>query len=195
MALSTNTLGSKEKFASQESKSSSSQVSQDKEISSILEEKLQKTQPLKQSQGGGLNGEVVQIKLPGFINLAAPEVLKTDLKPALQGVEDLKIAAAIAQRIYEACIRSIADTKYGMAFPMNPEVLAYAMQLAKNETVLEIAGASGENAILLAFSDALRVYMNEIDPQENLAFKLLKAQLPDAVQKKLESIEGSCFDI
>ena len=195
MALSTNTLGSKEKFASQESKSSSSQVSQDKEISSILEEKLQKTQPLKQSQGGGLNGEVVQIKLPGFINLAAPEVLKTYLKPALQGVEDLKIAAAIAQRIYEACIRSIADTKYGMAFPMNPEVLAYAMQLAKNETVLEIAGASGENAILLAFSDALRVYMNEIDPQENLAFKLLKAQLPDAVQKKLESIEGSCFDI
>ncbi|HSF71019.1 MAG TPA: hypothetical protein VLA25_01920, partial [Methylotenera sp.] len=42
------------------------------------------------------------------------------------------------------------------------EVLAYMMRVGPGKTVLEIAGASGENAIMMAFAGAAKVYMNDI---------------------------------
>lgn len=75
-------------------------------------------------------------------------------------------AQKIAAKIYECMPRGIESSQYGSAYNMNPELLSYAMFLAKNEVVLEIAGANGENAALLAFSDAKHVYMNDIEPTD-----------------------------
>lgn len=134
-----------------------------------------------------------------FKDLTDPEVLKTYLGENSKSNLHLSKAVQIAKRIYEVNVRgvgkSVGFTKYGMAFPMNSEVLAHAMQLAKNETVLEIGGASGENGILLAFSGAKRVYVNDIDPSEMETFQSLKAKLPKDVRDKLEAIEGDCFEI
>jgi SAM-dependent methyltransferase len=104
-------------------------------------------------------------------------------------------AVELAQSFYETKPRGIKDEKYGAAFAMTPELLHYAMFLAKDETVLEIAGAGGENAAFLAFSGAKRVYMNDILSGEVQRFKDLCDQLPDQVQKKLEPILGNCFDL
>ena len=60
----------------------------------------------------------------------------------------LKEASAILNTCYEAPLRAIKDRRYGAAFPVPSELLHYAMFLAKGETVLEIAGARGENAAL-----------------------------------------------
>jgi SAM-dependent methyltransferase len=85
---------------------------------------------------------------------------------------------------------------------MNPEVMAYAMELLKKDCheqtgkiALEIGAASGENSIILAFSDVEKVYANEINSKEIQQFGTLKSDLPQGVKKKLESIEGSCFDL
>jgi len=104
-------------------------------------------------------------------------------------------AQKIACLIYESKPRCIKTSDYGLAFPMSAEVISYAMQLAKNENVLEIAGASGENSALLAFSGAKHVYMNDIESSEMQDFKNLCKTLPENVQAKLTPIESSCFDI
>lgn len=135
--------------------------------------------------------------LPAFTNLTDPQVLKTYLGDNFQSQLHLSLAAQIAKRVYEAKIRDIGKIgeKYGFGFPMDPEVLAYAMRLAKDETVLEIAGASGENAILLAFAGARRVYMNDIEPLEIERFEALKECLPRDVRARLETVPGDCFEV
>lgn len=104
-------------------------------------------------------------------------------------------AATLMQRFYEAPQRGIKNGQFGCAFPLAPEILYYAMFLAKNETVLEIAGASGENAALLAFSEAKRVYMNDINSAEVQAFRDLSNEFPSQVQEKIEPILGNCFEL
>ncbi len=132
-----------------------------------------------------------QSTLLDFVNLSNPEVLKSYLKTLSHYT-----ALDIAKRVYETSMRNVAGTaKYGYAFPMNPEVLAYAMQHAKGKTVLEIAGASGENGILLAFAGANRVYVNDIESSEMESFRKLRKDLPKGVRSKLEAIEGDCLDI
>ncbi|MBA3238803.1 MAG: class I SAM-dependent methyltransferase [Parachlamydiaceae bacterium] len=78
---------------------------------------------------------------------------------------------------------------------MFPELLHYAMFLSKNEIVLEVAGGRGENAALLAFSGAKRVYMNDILPSEVESFKKLCTELPSQVQEKIVSVCGNCFEL
>jgi SAM-dependent methyltransferase len=135
-------------------------------------------------------------ELPDFIDLSNPNVLKPFLAENVQAnPQCVAKAVEIAREIYEAKSRGIKDSKYGSTFPMNPEVLAYAMQKAKEEVVLEIAGAGGENAALLAFAGAKQVIMNDIDPAEMRGFEQLKQSLPSQVASKIESCEGNCLDL
>ncbi len=61
---------------------------------------------------------------------------------------------------------------------------------------LEMGGASGENAILLGYTDVDKVYNIDIDPLEIAKGEFLKKQfLSSNVSKKLEFITGNCFDI
>ena len=134
--------------------------------------------------------------LPALVNLSYRSVLSMYLAKGCRNDPTLSAVAKIAQRIYESLPRSIADTSnYGQAFSMNPEILARAMQLAKNQVVVEIAGASGENAILLACTEAQHVYLNDIEPVEIATFQTLKGRLPVEIQRKLTVIEGDCLEL
>jgi len=128
-----------------------------------------------------------------FTNLTDQNCLRVYL--GTENERALSKAAEIAARIYETR-GPISQIKYGKRFPMDCEVLALAMQFAKEAKVaLEMGGADGENAILLAFTSILLVYMNEICPEEMENFHELQASLPDDIKKKLISIMGSCFDL
>ena len=136
------------------------------------------------------------LNMPEAVRLVDPQILKGYLAPEFRkSAEHLSSVARIARVIYESKLRPISQNKYGATFPMNPEILAYAMQLAKNETVLEIAGAAGENSAILAFSEAERVYVNEICQKEIADFEAIRQSLPPDVRQKLESLPGDCFDL
>lgn len=127
------------------------------------------------------------------ISLTDPKVLESYLDRKFKKFQG--VALAIARSIYKTAPRIIRGTNCGRAFSMDPEILAYSMQIAKGKTVLEIAGAGGENAALLAFSGAEKVYMNEFSAREMESFCSLRKELPQEVQERLEPIQGSCFDI
>ncbi len=138
-----------------------------------------------------------------FVDLSDRETLKSYLGKNCQTQEHLVSAAKMVKRIYEAAPRYLIDDgRFGSAFAMNPEVMAYAMELLKKDSheqtgkvALEIGAASGQNAMLLAYSDAESVYANEINPGEIAQFKTLTRDLPENVNKKLKSLEVSCFDL
>lgn len=133
--------------------------------------------------------------MPEFVDFSNAE----SIKPYLANEMPLSTALAIAAPLYQSKQRGIGGTKFGVEFAMNPEILAYGMRLSKDEIVLEIAGASGQNAILLAMAGAKQVFMNDIDLTEVAEFEQLKKQISSEVHgnvgSRLESIEGTCFDI
>ncbi len=136
------------------------------------------------------------VNFPRFIDFTNKEILKTCFAESCRADVHFSCATVVAKRVYEVALRNVGkDGKWGKVFPMDPEVLACAMKLAKGEIVLEIASASGENGILLAFSDAQRVYVNDCDEEEVDNFQSLKETLPKSVQKRLKMIKGSCFEI
>jgi SAM-dependent methyltransferase len=69
------------------------------------------------------------------------------------------------------------------------------MMQAKGKTVLELAAASGENLMLLAYAGATVTYYNEIDPKENSNFRQIRAALEPEIQAKLQDLSGDCFDV
>ncbi len=139
---------------------------------------------------------IINTQLPKFINFRDPETLKSYCGQDFSASATLKVALGVAREFYEKERRLILGEFQGSyAFAMNPEILAHAMRLAKNEIVMELAGASGENAALLAFSDAKEVYYNEIEPREVQLFEKMKKSLPQMIQAKLKVIEGNCLDI
>ena len=131
----------------------------------------------------------------GKLNLSNIEILKLYLGKEFQSERYVEVAGDIAKMIYEVKPRLICGSNCGMAFLMDPEILAYAMEKSKGETVLEMGGAAGENGTLLAFSGAKQVFMNDLDSSEMGHFSALREQLPPQVKKKLEPIEGNCLDI
>lgn len=130
---------------------------------------------------------------PTFINFSDPKVLNSYIDPQFKTFS--KIAEQVARSTYESRPRPIQDSRYGVSFSIQPEILAYIMQLVKGKVVVEIAGARGENSVLLAFAGAEKVYMNDIVPQEVDDFRRLRNKLPSAVQDKLVAVEGNCFEL
>jgi SAM-dependent methyltransferase len=146
--------------------------------------------------------ETAQIKspFPSFVNLSSRIDLMPYLGSSFQGKSDVDNALRIAKKMYEfspRCIRT--DLKYGMAFAIDAEVLAYAMKIVKERegdiAVCELACASGENGLLLAHAGAQKVTFNDIDPG---SIKNLRKELQNVsteVQKACEIDEGSCLDL
>ncbi len=138
-----------------------------------------------------------------FVDLSDRETLKCYFGTNCQTPEHLQSALKVIKRTYETASRYLVGNQvFGSVFATNPEVMAYAMELMKKDSqeqmgkvALEIGAASGENSIILAFSDAEKVYVNEINPNEIQQFETLKRDLPKGVKKKLDGIEGSCFDL
>ena len=131
-------------------------------------------------------------------DLRRTEVLRPLLSIHYQEDEYVSKAVEIARSVFESPVRPVGGSKYGMVFPIHPEVLKELMMRLKDQqdkVVLEIAGASGDNALLLAFAGPGKVYLNDIEDDEIAKFESIKGTLPPAVQLRLESIGGSVFDI
>jgi SAM-dependent methyltransferase len=108
----------------------------------------------------------------------------------------IKVALDVLRTFYEVNPRNIRNNhKYGQSFPVNAEMLCELMEQAPGAHVLEIAGATGENSILLGLAGADRVYMNDIVPEEVGAFQSHVATLAPDQQSKFVPLVGSCFDL
>lgn len=132
-----------------------------------------------------------------FINLRDSKNLQKCLANNFKESHFINKAIKLVNEFYETKARPIQedDNIYGYSFCMNPELLYYAMFLAKDEEVFEFAGGGGEHAALLAYSGAKHVYMNDITPKEVKSFKNLCLEQPLEIQKKLEAIEGDCLQL
>ena len=66
-----------------------------------------------------------------------------------------RVVKEILDDSYETAARFVVlgdkTTKYGYAFPMQPEILYDLMVECKDKIVLELAAASGDNAILINY--------------------------------------------
>jgi SAM-dependent methyltransferase len=137
--------------------------------------------------------------MPAFVDFSTPQGIAPYLHEAFQGQKEL--VARVARRILgSSADRQIGGAQphadFGVQFEMNSEILAYAMQFVREgKTVLELAGATGENAILLAFAGAGAVHVNDLSPTEKDRFEELKQQLPEKVREKLTFHLGDCLQI
>lgn len=135
-----------------------------------------------------------------FVDFSSSETLKFYIAPSLRDKSDLSVALSISKEIYEGRFRYIRqDQKYGMAFPMDAEVLAYAMKrIGKrdgNSVVCELACASGENGLLLAYAGAKEVIFNDIDSGSIATLKSRLKSVSAKVKKACTVIEGNCLDL
>jgi SAM-dependent methyltransferase len=122
------------------------------------------------------------------------DLTKTEqIKPFI--IESVNEAVKVAKRVYEMRSRDTNDNRFGKVFAIYPEIFGYAALKARGEIVMELGGASGENAILLAFAGARKVYLNDINTDELGKFNTLKKSLPKQIQEKLVSLPGDCLDI
>jgi SAM-dependent methyltransferase len=138
--------------------------------------------------------------LPDHVDLTDVKVLKPLLAPEFQTEEHLEAATRIAKSVYQASQRSIGtvvgpQNQFGFAFATNPEVMVPLMQAARGKCIMEIAGARGENAALLALAGAQTVYLNDVDVKEVMGFNILCRTLPANVQSHLESVPFDVFTL
>lgn len=130
------------------------------------------------------------IDLPKKLDLTNTEQLRPFVAKGLTAA-----ALKVAEQVYEMRSRNTSDIRFGKVFPIYAEVFGYAAVKARGEVVMELAGASGENAILLAFAGASKVYMNDINTSELEIFKSVKKNLPKQIQAKLELLPGDCLEV
>lgn len=135
-----------------------------------------------------------------YVDFSDPEIVQSYLAWDLKRGLDRQQALDIAKRTYEIAPYAIReDQRYGMAYPMNPEVLAYAMQNIKeregNCTVCEIACASGEMGLFFALAGAKQVIFNDIDRNSIQSLKRQLSANSEKVKKICTVVEGNCFDL
>jgi SAM-dependent methyltransferase len=104
------------------------------------------------------------------------------------------IARNILSSVFESRKREIlGQTKYGQRFPINPEVLAWLMRECRDKKVLEIAGASGENSILMALAGARSVHLNDITELEVEQCVKTISKIPEEYREKITAQCGNLF--
>ena len=87
------------------------------------------------------------------------------------------------------------STKFGLAFPIQPEILHDIILLSKDKVVLELAAASGENSLLIGLAGAKEVYVNDIALPELKTFEgYLKAFSKD-IRDKFHIVPGDAFQV
>lgn len=138
--------------------------------------------------------------LPSFVDLSDRGVLKDHLASPFQGLSDKLAAMRIVKSNYETRPYYLRkDQKNGFAFPLDTEVLSYAMKFIKEQevdtTVCEIACAKGENGILLAYAGAKQVIFNDIDEDSIANLRNQITELPSQLKRVCKIDEGSCFGL
>jgi len=109
---------------------------------------------------------------------------------------EIGVSLKVLKSVFESEHRGIkGQHKYGQSFPCNPEMLYDLMSQAKGKRVLEIAGASGENALLMGLAGAEHVYMNDIVSEEVNAFRTNVETLKPELRDRFTPITGDCFDL
>ena len=137
---------------------------------------------------------VVNASIFGKLDPSEFDTQRTDAGILRLVPEDQRPAAKkVLQPVYEDGRRAIRAHKYGQAFPINPEILHVLMEQAPGKSILEIAGASGENSVLMGLSGAKKVYFNDIVPEEVAAFEKTVSTLGSDQQEKFETVPGDCF--
>jgi SAM-dependent methyltransferase len=129
-----------------------------------------------------------------FLNFKDDQIIARHIPSGSNGQKVLSCFKRVISRCYEVERRS-TDSEYGFVFPINPEVLSYAMGLSKDQTVVELAGARGENGVLLALSGAKKVIINDILPQEIQKCRQIVAELPQQIKDRIDVVEGSCLNL
>ncbi|NCP62208.1 MAG: methyltransferase domain-containing protein [Alphaproteobacteria bacterium] len=135
---------------------------------------------------------------PSAFEISEEEVTQRSQSDILRLVPRTEIGDSlkILQRVFESGRRQIKhEHKYGQSFPCNPEMLYDLMSQAPGKRVLEIAGASGENAILIGLAGAEHVYLNDIVPEEVEEFQRQVETLKPELKDRFTSIAGDCFDL
>ncbi len=128
-----------------------------------------------------------------FVDLTDLDVLNGYLGENADNEDHLIALCEIIERIYEVGMRQIQNGQGMIAFSTPAEVLDYAVELAP-DVVLEIAGASGENLIVLGMK-AKKAFMNDINSHEVFEFITLINRLPPDMREKFCAIHASCFEI
>jgi len=129
-------------------------------------------------------------------------VSKSELRSLIQHQNDattMQLIDEILDRGYEGEMREVKNAgsvvKCGWAFALNPEILADLMQWCVGKTVLELAGADGDNALCLGLAGAEKVYLNELVEAEVDRFKTKVQRLSSDLQKKFYVLPGDCFEV
>ncbi len=134
------------------------------------------------------------------INLTDPRVFKSYLSKECQTEEHAVFFQYVAKMGYEVSVRRCIGNDFIYVYPLYSEVLAYAMELLKKNTghekiALEIAGANGQNANLLGYTDASRVINIDTNLKEIQIGNVINCVAPENVNKKLEWISADCFNL
>ena len=123
-----------------------------------------------------------------------------DLLSLLPNTERVKgIVNEILDASYETNARyvNVGDktTKYGYAFPMQPEILYDLMMECKDKVVLELAAACGDNAILIGLAGAKEVHINDNAIPEMKACSVRVSKLPKEYRSRFKLPGGDCFKL
>ena len=87
------------------------------------------------------------------------------------------------------------STKFGYAFFMQFEILYDVILASKDKVVLELACASGENALMIGLCGAKSVHLNDIALPELKSFKANLEGFPSDVKDRFTVVPGDCFQV
>jgi len=116
-----------------------------------------------------------------------------------QDPQCIELAQELLEKIYECKPRRTmtkdGSARFGIVYPVNPEVLADLMTFSRGKTVLELAAGSGENGILLGLAGAKHVTINDIEPLEISQCRNYIERVPEELQDVFTVSEGDCFTV
>ncbi len=107
-----------------------------------------------------------------------------------------KFAQKILDKVFECAPRAFGSSDgTWFVYSIHPEILSDLMRSCVGKTVLEIAGASGENALCIGLAGAEKVYLNDCAVPVLKEFERSLQRLPKELQKKFQCVPGDCFEV
>jgi hypothetical protein len=101
----------------------------------------------------------------------------------------------IEQMIQTGVAETVDDRATYLLHPVCAEIYIYALRLfdKQHPVVLELAAARGPYSVLLGFSDARTIYVNDTNLQELSIFQECQKKLPKNVREKYTLLPGNCL--